>query len=183
MISDATIEAIRTFTRERDWERFHTPENLAKSIGIEAAELLECYQWTPQMPPLGDDHARDELADVLMYCIMMADALHVDMDEIVRSKLERTARKYPADAVRDRPDEAIARHWQARGVQDVQGVRADADDAEGPAAAQKAGATPEPGTDDAAQKADATHDANAASAASAIGSMTGDAEPDAEARG
>ena len=150
MISDATIEAIRAFTRERDWERFHTPENLAKSIGIEAAELLECYQWTPQMPPLGDDHARDELADVLMYCIMMADALHVDMDEIVRSKLERTARKYPADAVRDRPDEAIARHWQARGVHDVQGGqdaqgiqggRADADDAEGPAAAQKAGAT------------------------------------------
>lgn len=153
MISDATIEAIRAFTRERDWERFHTPENLAKSIGIEAAELLECYQWTPQMPPLGDDHARDELADVLMYCIMMADALHADMDEIVRSKLERTARKYPADAVRDRPDEAIARHWQARGVQDVQDVqgeqdaqgiqggRADADDAEGPAAAQKAGAT------------------------------------------
>ncbi|NMN01358.1 MazG nucleotide pyrophosphohydrolase [Bifidobacterium sp. DSM 109958] len=116
MISDETIAMIRAFVAERGWEPFHTPENLAKSISIEAAELLECYQWAPQMPPLGDDHAKDELADVLMYCIMMADALHADMDGIVRSKLERTARKYPAKAVRDRPDEAIARHWLARGV-------------------------------------------------------------------
>lgn len=115
MISETTIAAIRRFVADRDWAPFHTPENLAKSISIEAAELLECYQWTPPMQPLDNVHARDELADVLMYCIMMADALDADMDAIIGSKLERAARKYPADAVRDDPDEAIARHWQARG--------------------------------------------------------------------
>lgn len=117
MISDSTIAAVRAFVDARDWHRFHTPENLAKSIVIEASELLECYQWHPEMPPLDDAHVRDELADVLTYCIMMADALHADMDEIVMDKLARTARKYPADAVRDDPAKATALHWRARGAE------------------------------------------------------------------
>ncbi|WP_158214116.1 NADAR domain-containing protein [Bifidobacterium vansinderenii] len=124
MISEDTIQEIRDFVRERDWSRFHTPENLAKSISIEAAELLECYQWSPQMPPLGEEHVHEELADVLIYCIMLADRLGVDMDDIVATKLTKTRAKYPASAVRDHPDEAIRRHWAARG----ESVSADGDE-------------------------------------------------------
>ncbi|RSX52036.1 nucleotide pyrophosphohydrolase [Bifidobacterium callimiconis] len=124
MISEDTIQAIRDFVRERDWSRFHTPENLTKSISIEAAELLECYQWSPQMPPLDEEHVREELADVLIYCIMLADRLGVDMDDIVTAKLAKTRAKYPASAVRDHPDEAIRRHWAARGESAGGGVSA-----------------------------------------------------------
>lgn len=89
MISDSTIQSIRDFVAERGWGQYHTPENLAKSISIEASELLECYQWTPQSPSVDEGHVREELADVLTYCIMMADALGVDMDDIVMGKLAR----------------------------------------------------------------------------------------------
>lgn len=95
MISQSTIDAICQFVHERDWEQFHTPENLAKSICLESAELLECYQWSDS-PRDGDiEHVEDELADVLTYCIMMADALDADMDAIVTRKLAKTKRKYP----------------------------------------------------------------------------------------
>lgn len=114
MISDSTIQAIRDFTKERGWERFHTPGNLAKSIIIEAAELLECYQWTPEAPVSDIQHAQEELADVLTYCIMMADVLGVDMDDIIMSKLAKTASKYPAEAVRGNFDEYESRHLAAR---------------------------------------------------------------------
>ncbi|MBT1175290.1 nucleotide pyrophosphohydrolase [Bifidobacterium sp. LC6] len=114
MISDSTIQAIREFTDERDWGQFHTPVNLAKSICIEAAELLECYQWTPEAPAAESEHAQEELADVLMYCIMMADALEIDMDDIIMHKLSKTKQKYPATAVRDNFEEYEARHLAAR---------------------------------------------------------------------
>lgn len=114
MISENTIQAIRDFVAERDWAQFHTPENLAKSISIEAAELLECYQWSPQMPPLDKQHVHEELADVLTYCIMLADRLDVNMDDIIMAKLEKTRSKYPVAAVRGHPDEAVKRHWAAR---------------------------------------------------------------------
>lgn len=117
MISESTIQAVRDFSAERDWGRFHTPENLAKSIMIEGAELLECYQWAPQSPALDDRHVHEELADVLTYCIMLADRLGVDMDEIILAKLEKTKRKYPAKLMREDPHAAQERHWAARGEQ------------------------------------------------------------------
>ena len=85
-------ERIKTFTKERDWEQFHTPENLAKSISIEAAELLEHFQWNNEYDK---DEVADELADVLNYCFLMADALEVDVKEIVLNKMAKTAEKYP----------------------------------------------------------------------------------------
>lgn len=114
MISDSTIQAIRKFTVERNWERFHTPVNLAKSISIEAAELLECYQWTPEAPEADAERVQEELADVVTYCIMMADALDVDLDDIIKDKLSKTIGKYPADVVRDNYDEYESRHLAAR---------------------------------------------------------------------
>ncbi|PJM77295.1 nucleotide pyrophosphohydrolase [Bifidobacterium felsineum] len=114
MISDDTVQSIRKFTAERNWEQFHTPANLAKSICIEAAELLECYQWVPEAPASDTEHAQEELADVLTYCIMMADALGVDMDDIITNKLAKTKLKYPSDAVRNNFNEYEARHHSAR---------------------------------------------------------------------
>lgn len=94
-----TVAALRAFVAERDWDQFHSPENLAKSISIEAAELLELYQWnaTP-------DQARveEELADVLTYCIHLANKIGVDLDEILLSKLEKTQAKYPVELAKGR---------------------------------------------------------------------------------
>ncbi len=80
------------FQSERDWKRYHTPENLAKSISIEAAELLEHFQWQKEYDK---DEVVDELADVLNYCFLMADALDVDVKEIVLNKMKKNAIKYP----------------------------------------------------------------------------------------
>ncbi|PRI10040.1 nucleotide pyrophosphohydrolase [Leucobacter massiliensis] len=90
--------ALREFVAERDWGKFHTPENLAKSISIEAGELLECFQWDDS----GLGSAEDELADVLTYCLLLADRLGLDPDEIVLQKLEKTRVKYPAADARGR---------------------------------------------------------------------------------
>ena len=95
MISKETETAVMDFVHERDWDQFQTPANLAKSICIEAAELLECYQWGDD-PRDGDEgHVTDELADVLTYCIQLADRLNLDMDQIIMDKLQRTAERYP----------------------------------------------------------------------------------------
>lgn len=80
------------FQGERDWKRFHTPENLAKSISIEAAELLEHFQWQKEYDV---NEVADELADVLNYCFLMADALELDVKVIVRNKMKKNAIKYP----------------------------------------------------------------------------------------
>ena len=88
------IQEIRKFNKEREWEVFHTPENLAKSIYIEAGELLECFQWNNDY---NKQNVCEELADVINYCILMADALDVDLEEIVLSKLEKNKEKYPVD--------------------------------------------------------------------------------------
>jgi dCTP diphosphatase len=92
-------DALRTFVAEREWAQFHTPENLAKSISIEAAELLECFQWNADADT---DAVKEELADVLTYCLLLADRLGVDPDQIVLDKLELTRTKYPADRARGR---------------------------------------------------------------------------------
>jgi dCTP diphosphatase len=91
--------ALRDFVAEREWAQFHTPENLAKSISIEAAELLECFQWNADADK---DRVEEELADVLTYCLLLADRLGVDPDQIVLDKLELTRAKYPADRARGR---------------------------------------------------------------------------------
>ena len=92
------LETIRAFMQERDWNQFHTPENLAKSISIEAGELLECFQWEEA----DLDEAKTELADVLTYCLLLADRLNVDPSELILDKLEQTGAKYPVEKARGR---------------------------------------------------------------------------------
>ena len=92
-------EALQDFMDERDWGQFHSPANLAKSIVIESAELLECFQWNDE----GDlDRVKDELADVLTYCHLLAAKLDLDVDRVVLEKLEVTRTKYPIDRSRGR---------------------------------------------------------------------------------
>ena len=88
------IEEIAQFNKERDWDQFHSPENLAKSIAIESGELLECFQWNNNYDK---DEVCEELADVFTYCIMMADKLGVEPKEIILKKLDKTRKKYPVD--------------------------------------------------------------------------------------
>ena len=88
------VAALRQFVAERDWQKFHTPENLAKSIAIESAELLELFQWSE---PSNIEEIQDELADVLTYCILLADRYDLDNEKIVLEKLEKTKAKYPVD--------------------------------------------------------------------------------------
>ena len=93
-----TIERIRKFTEDRDWDQFHSPANLAKSISIEANELLECFQWNEDDFDL--DHVKEELADVLVYCRDMLDKLGLDEDEIVNAKMTKNEAKYPVEKAR-----------------------------------------------------------------------------------
>ena len=88
------IKEIKQFNEERDWDQFHSPENLAKSISIEAGELLECFQWDNNY---NKDEVCGELADVFTYCIQMAIKLEVDPKEIILKKLDKTRKKYPVD--------------------------------------------------------------------------------------
>ncbi len=99
MPDQTTREALKAFMTERDWGRFHTPENLAKSISIEAGELLECFQWDTDFDAAD---VQDELADVLTYCILLADRLGLDADAIVLEKLAVTRGKYPVEKSRGR---------------------------------------------------------------------------------
>ena len=99
MINDSTKAALREFVAERDWAQFHTPENLAKSVAIEAGELLECYQWNADATSAD---VQDELADVLTYCLLLADRLGLDPDAIVTEKLAKTRAKYPVEKARGR---------------------------------------------------------------------------------
>lgn len=82
---------IDKFNKERDWSQFHTPENLAKSISIEAGELLECFQWNNEFDK---KELIEELADVQAYCIMLAEKLDVDLEQIVLDKYKKNAKKY-----------------------------------------------------------------------------------------
>ncbi len=97
-----TIERIRRFTDERDWDQFHSPSNLAKSIVIEAAELLECFQWDNENYNL--DHIKEELADVIVYCQNLLDKLDLDADEIVNMKMSQNEVKYPVDKAKGKAD-------------------------------------------------------------------------------
>lgn len=90
-------QALADFVAARDWEQFHTTENLIKSISIEAAELLECVQWDGEADP---EKLKEELADVLTYCHMLAAKLELDPETIILEKLKETEAKYPAEKVR-----------------------------------------------------------------------------------
>ena len=90
-----TINRIRQFTIDRDWDQFHSPANLAKSISIEANELLECFQWSDTDYDL--EHVKEELADVIVYCQNMMDKLGLSDDEIVNAKMDRNEAKYPVE--------------------------------------------------------------------------------------
>jgi NTP pyrophosphatase (non-canonical NTP hydrolase) len=86
---------IDKFNKDRDWDQFHSPANLAKSISIESGELLECFQWNEDK--YDKDEVNEELADVINYCLQLATVLHVDVKEIVEAKLEKNAKKYPVE--------------------------------------------------------------------------------------
>ena len=94
MGNEELIAALRKFVSERNWQQFHTPENLAKSISIEAAELLELFQWAE---PQDVSEVQDELADVITYCLLLADKYDLDVEKIVLEKLEKTKAKYPVE--------------------------------------------------------------------------------------
>lgn len=101
MIDSTILESLRAFVAERDWAQFHAPENLAKSIAIEAGELLECYQWNADADR---DRVHDELADVLTYALLLADKIGADPGKLVLDKLEQTRRKYPVAKSRGRSE-------------------------------------------------------------------------------
>ena len=94
-MNNMTIERIRKFSADRDWGQFHTPANLAKSISIEASELLECFQWSDDDYDI--EHVKEELADVIVYCVDLLDRLGLDADEIVNSKMAKNEAKYPVE--------------------------------------------------------------------------------------
>lgn len=89
---DKVLMRIIKFNEERNWAQFHSSENLAKSISIEAAELLECFQWSENAK---QEKVEEELADVLIYCLQLADKIEVDVEEIIMNKLAKNEEKYP----------------------------------------------------------------------------------------
>ena len=91
---DVLMKRIDQFNKDRDWDQFHTPTNLAKSISIEANELLECYQWDDNA---NLDDVKEELADVMNYCLQMSMVLGVDPIDIMNKKMDKTEKKYPID--------------------------------------------------------------------------------------
>ncbi len=97
-----TIDRIRKFTEDRDWDPFHSPANLAKSIVIEAAELLECFQWSEDNYDM--NHIEEELADVMVYCQNLLDKLNLDADTIINKKMAQNEAKYPVEKAKGKAD-------------------------------------------------------------------------------
>ena len=91
-------QRIDKFNKDRDWDQFHTPSNLSKSISIEANELLECFQWSDTNYNI--EEVKEELADVMNYCIQMSLVLNVDIIDIMNDKMDKTELKYPVDKAR-----------------------------------------------------------------------------------
>ena len=94
-MTEQTISRIRKFTADRDWDQFHTPVNLAKAINIEASELLEQFIWSNEYKDI--TKLSEELADVLIYSILLAEKLQLDISDIILDKLSKNAKKYPID--------------------------------------------------------------------------------------
>ena len=102
MLRDETIQRVLKFRDDRDWRQFHTPKDLTISLNLEAAELLELFQWSgAYLECTGNrDKLREELADVLSYCILMADVCGLDLDEIMNEKVDKNEAKYPVEKAR-----------------------------------------------------------------------------------
>ena len=100
MISKETVELVKKFRDDRDWKRFHNPKDLAISLNLEAAELLEIFQWSADDLECIEklDKIKEELADVLCYSVLLADRCGLDMDEIIVEKVKRNGEKYPVEA-------------------------------------------------------------------------------------
>lgn len=98
-ISKETVNKVLKFRDDRDWKQFHDPKDLAISISLEASELLEIFQWSRDDVYCLDkiDKIKEELADVVNYCILMADACNLDLDKIITDKIKQNALKYPVD--------------------------------------------------------------------------------------
>ena len=109
MTFEEVTAEILVFRDERDWRRFHNPKDLALSISIEAGELLEVFQWSGPDTEVADRaiEASDELADVIIYCIYLADALKADISGIVRAKMQKNAERYPVEAARSNARKAM----------------------------------------------------------------------------
>ena len=99
MISKETADIVKKFRDDRNWRQFHNPKDLAISISLEASELLEIFQWSAgDLECTGKlDQVKEELADVLSYCILLADRYGLDLDEIIQSKMKKNAEKYPVE--------------------------------------------------------------------------------------
>ena len=99
MITQETVDKVIEFRDDRNWKQFHNPKDLAISISLEAAELLEVFQWSADdvVCESKKDKIREEWADVVNYCILMADACDLDLDEIVQAKMKRNNEKYPVE--------------------------------------------------------------------------------------
>jgi dCTP diphosphatase len=104
--AETTIQELRAavhrFNDERDWHQFHTPKNVAASIVIEAAELLERFQWADEPAAEGLPQITEELADVFIYCLILANGLEIDLSQAVRQKLARNDARYPTEEYRGR---------------------------------------------------------------------------------
>lgn len=102
MLRDETIQRVLKFRDDRDWRQFHTPKDLAISMSLEAAEVLELFQWSGADLDCAAkrDRLREELADVLSYCILMADVCGLDLDEIMNEKVSKNEAKYPVEKAR-----------------------------------------------------------------------------------
>ena len=102
MLSDKTIQRVLQFRDDRDWRQFHTPKDLAISMSLEAAEVLELFQWSGADLTCADKlpQLREELADVLSYCILLADVCGLDLDEIMNEKVTKNEAKYPVEKAR-----------------------------------------------------------------------------------
>jgi len=98
-MTQETIDMILKFRDDRNWKQFHTPKDLAISICLEAAELLEVFQWSGPDVNCEEkmDKIKEELADVTNYCVLMADACGLDLDEIIQAKIKMNEEKYPVE--------------------------------------------------------------------------------------
>ena len=105
-MTQETINQILKFRDDRDWKQFHNPKDLAISISLEAAELLEVFQWSgaDTININKQEKIKEELADVINYCMLMADACGLDIDEIIQEKLKVNNMKYPVEKAKGKSD-------------------------------------------------------------------------------
>lgn len=99
VISRETTEKILSFRNERNWSQFHNPKDLAISVSLEAAELLECFQWSGSDTEVTSklEAMKEELSDIFIYSILLADRLKIDLDEVIQAKIVKNAEKYPVE--------------------------------------------------------------------------------------